>query len=62
MTNSTPDIDRVAEGHPLDVCACGDYRQQHDNGTGRCNLRDLCSPARCLRFRLFRAYLQEQSR
>src|ERR1043166_415984 len=37
----------------FDGCACGDYRHQHANGTGRCNLGSLCTPYPCLRFRLF---------
>lgn len=38
----------------LDVCECGDYRSQHDNGSGPCR---LCVGKRqgwprCQRFRL----------
>lgn len=36
-----------------DICACGDRRDQHRNGTGACNLGELCTPTRCQRFRLF---------
>lgn len=26
-----------------EICACGDYRHQHENGTGKCKMpNDLC--------------------
>lgn len=40
--------------HAFDVCDCGDYRRQHVNGTGRCNLGSLCTPGHCAQFRLNR--------
>jgi hypothetical protein len=39
----------------FDVCKCGDYRHQHEGGTGRCKLGELCFPGQCQKFRLFRA-------
>lgn len=50
-----PDSAILAE-HPNDVCACGDYRHQHRDGKFECLLRDLCTPSRCGKFRMFRAY------
>ena len=44
--------DNDAADHPDDCCACGDYRKQHKDGTGRCLLGDLCTPYPCRRFRL----------
>lgn len=43
-----------SEGHPLDVCRCGDWRHQHVDGTGRCRLGSLCTPHPCQKFRLFK--------
>lgn len=37
---------------PWDICHCGDYRRSHVEGTGRCQLDDLCTPGRCQKFRL----------
>lgn len=37
--------------HPYDVCACGDYRHQHEGGIGRCKLGSLCTPTPCMKFR-----------
>ena len=34
-------------------CVCGDYRHQHRNGSGECLLGSLCTPYRCLKFRLW---------
>ena len=41
--------------HPLDVCDCGDYRRDHENGVGRCTMPDdLCHGFRpCFRFVLW---------
>jgi hypothetical protein len=38
----------------FDICECGDYRHQHENGTGRCKMPDdLCHGFKpCLKFRL----------
>jgi hypothetical protein len=36
MTFGTPN-----QQHNKDVCVCGDYREQHLNGTGRCTLNGL---------------------
>ena len=38
----------------FDVCECGDYRHQHENGTGKCRMRDdACHGFKpCLSFRL----------
>jgi hypothetical protein len=40
----------------LDICECGDYRRDHEGGTGRCIFRDhhILDPElnRCDRFRL----------
>jgi hypothetical protein len=53
MTIGTGREDPV-ELHDLgDVCACGDSRDQHVDGTGRCRLAALCTPSPCHRFRLF---------
>ncbi len=30
------DLNKLAHGHPLDSCECGDYRRDHENGTGPC--------------------------
>ncbi len=40
--------------HPNDVCYCGDYRHQHEDGDGRCRLNGLGHPggSSCNRFRL----------
>lgn len=38
--------------HPLDVCRCGDFRHQHEGGTGRCKLGSRCTPFGCRRFRM----------
>jgi hypothetical protein len=51
---TTPDVAELASSH--DICVCGDYRWQHVNGTGRCNLRELCTPSPC---QGFRAYLSQ---
>lgn len=40
------------EVRDFDACYCGDYRHQHENGTGKCKLGSLCTPTRCLKFRL----------
>lgn len=39
---------------PLDECECGDYRREHEGGTGRCRMPDdLCHGFKpCLQFRL----------
>lgn len=39
-----------------DVCTCGDYRKDHENGTGRCRMpNDLCHGfVPCEKFTLFR--------
>lgn len=37
--------------HPYDTCYCGDYRHQHEGGTGRCLLGSLCTPEPCRKFR-----------
>lgn len=53
-------VAKLAAGHPKDTCDCGDYRSQHVNGTGRCNLGSLCTPGpSCQQFRLHRQYLTE---
>lgn len=44
----------IEHRHPRDVCHCGDARQSHKDGTGRCLLEDLCTPVPCQRFRLGR--------
>lgn len=38
----------------FDICECGDYRHQHENGIGRCKMPDdLCHGLEpCLTFRL----------
>lgn len=36
----------------FDLCKCGDYRHQHENGTGRCKLGERCTPGFCQKFRL----------
>ena len=41
-----------AAPNDYDVCDCGDYRHQHVKGKGACELRELCTPARCGKFRL----------
>jgi hypothetical protein len=41
--------------NPFDICTCGDYRRDHEGGTGRCTLPDATAPADfrpCVRFRL----------
>lgn len=40
----------------LDECRCGDYRRDHENGTGRCKMpNDLCHGFKpCTVFRLSR--------
>jgi hypothetical protein len=40
--------------HQLDVCQCGDYRRDHENGTGRCKMPDDLTHGfqPCLVFRL----------
>lgn len=45
------------EGRPIadwDICECGDYRYQHENGLGKCGMQDdLCHGFKpCLQFRL----------
>ncbi len=37
----------------FDICECGDYRWQHENGAGKCTMRDdICHGfASCLKFR-----------
>ncbi len=47
----------VMRAHPerFDVCVCGDYRHQHENGEGACRLKELCTPYPCPKFRLARA-------
>ena len=45
--------DVQVEDNDYDTCHCGDYRKQHINGTGRCNLGSLCTPGHCSKFRLF---------
>lgn len=59
---------QIAEitAHPLDECACGDYRRDHKDGTGACtfnrNRFDECHAfEHCYSFRLVAAYLKEQS-
>lgn len=37
---------------PGDICVCGDARRSHRDGTMECLLHDLCTPSRCLLFRL----------
>jgi hypothetical protein len=39
---------------PYDICQCGDYRRDHEGGTGRCTFEpDLVNGfRRCERFRL----------
>jgi len=39
----------------FDICECGDYRVQHENGTGPCRMPDdLCHGFQpCESFRLF---------
>lgn len=44
-------------GHPKDVCYCGDYRDQHKDGTGPCVFNGRGSDAchgneDCMSFRL----------
>lgn len=41
--------------HVLDVCACGDFRRSHTNGTGRCAACECHSGGQCLKFRLFQS-------
>lgn len=43
--------------HPMDGCACGDYRHQHERNEGRCKLGSLCWPGYCQRFRLADRYM-----
>lgn len=47
-------------GNPTDECECGDYRRSHYDGTGRCELAELCRPTPCLRFRLYKTATPEQ--
>lgn len=35
-----------------EICRCGDFRWQHERGTGRCKLGSLCKPWPCQQFRL----------
>lgn len=39
---------------PYDICQCGDYRRDHEGGTGRCTLPPDQVPGfrPCMRFRL----------
>jgi hypothetical protein len=39
---------------PFDICTCGDYRRDHEGGTGRCTLPADPVPdyQPCRRFRL----------
>lgn len=37
---------------PFDVCLCGDFRHQHQDGRGRCKMGSLCTPFPCAQFRL----------
>ena len=30
--------DTSARGVEMDICICGDYRHQHENGVGKCNV------------------------
>lgn len=41
-------------GVDYDICECGDYRHQHEDGVGRCRMPDDgCHGFKpCLRFRL----------
>jgi hypothetical protein len=57
-----PTKEGEAPGRSDDVCYCGDYRHQHEDGVGRCRLNGLGHPggAPCLKFRLFRAALAEE--
>lgn len=44
--------------HPKDECECGDYRYQHKNGSGKCEMPDDLTHAYrpCLQFILFKTY------
>lgn len=46
---------RLTEADPKDVCACGDYRDQHDE-RGACKLNGVghFGSGPCTKFRLFR--------
>jgi len=48
--------EEVRGTNDLDECACGDYRRDHVNGTGRCKMPDDLTHGfqPCLRFRLVR--------
>lgn len=41
--------------HPWDICECGDYRSDHENGTGRCQYGYWHTPFN-LEFRECRAF------
>ncbi len=51
----TATAEQQREVHPLDVCDCGDYRRDHENGAGRCAMPDdLCHGFKpCFRFVLW---------
>lgn len=34
-------IARLEKAYGEEVCVCGDYRRQHENGAGRCSLNGL---------------------
>jgi len=44
----------VRNPRDFDICECGDYRHQHENGVGKCRMPDdLCHGFKpCLEFRL----------
>jgi hypothetical protein len=39
-------------GRDEDTCKCGDYRRQHQNGTGACKICEWNGPVRCERFEM----------
>lgn len=50
-------------GHPLDECTCGDYRRDHDGGSGPCKVCQALNPPwldKCLAFSLRAAATQEE--
>jgi len=63
----TADEERAAivEDHPKDVCDCGDYREQHRDGTGPCVMNrpgDMCHGFRdCLQFTLWQRAHHERN-
>jgi hypothetical protein len=54
----------MSEPHPLDVCQCGDFRREHQDGTGRCRMPNDASHGfkTCERFRLHASAAEYQER